>query len=722
MPGRGDRRPRRRCAPSLGTRRPDRPVRRPRRGLRGRGRPAAPDPVTGRLVTLEGIDGSGKSTQARLLAHALRARGEAVVETREPGGSPGAEAIRDLLLRGAPGRWSAVSEALLFTAARRDHVERVVEPALAEGRTVVCDRYVDSTRVYQGASGRGELRGLVDRLHAEAVGREADRTVIVDLDPAAALARTGGPETRFEAMGLAFQSRLRDGFLALAREFPERCRVVDGAGPPEAVAAQRAGGGGVSGPVSTSCGPSERLGRAVPRVRSVQAVAGRGAGRAPACAGVASAPSRAGAPPRTRMAWRELSANPATAARARWLRAHRRTTPRRLPEAWGRSAVGPSDGDGRTPASQRGVGPEALARPIGVRIGAARDAAGAREECPGIRGHDDAAVGRVGGVLDAAGRPRMLRPTGERRIGGCGRSLSLPRAGEALRRGARQREQLLGAAPAAVAVPGHGGAHAAPRPRSGAWASGRGRRARPSARSAKRAAERRTPRCEAGWPGRRGGRLAAAQERARRAEPIDGRKRSEARARDVGETDLPPARGGRGRGRRAFTTSGWIGTTDGRGGARRRGPRAARWRRAASRGRRARIGRCVGRRDPLRPGESGTSAREDGAALVDPTAWALAPRSEPPSGLDGPEPGGRADRSSTGAPAGGLTRVTPGSSPGRALSSLRSPRRPPRGGQAAPPGASRSGRRGGRSGGRTPRRSAAPRPLAQRSPAQRSHQ
>lgn len=190
----------------------------------------------GAFVTLEGIDGSGKSTQARRLAEALGAEGRDVVLTREPGGSEGAEAIRELLLRGEPDRWSAVTEALLFTAARRDHVERVVEPALTEGRTVVCDRYVDSTRVYQGASGRGALRGLVDLLHAEAVGRDPDRTVILDLEPEAGLARTGGPETRFEAMGLEFQRRLREGFLALAEEFPWRCRVVDASGAADAVA------------------------------------------------------------------------------------------------------------------------------------------------------------------------------------------------------------------------------------------------------------------------------------------------------------------------------------------------------------------------------------------------------------------------------------------------------------------------------------------------------
>ena len=191
-----------------------------------------------RFLTFEGIDGSGKSTQARRLAETLRARGLDPLLTREPGGSPGAEAIRGLLLTGDPGRWSPVSEALLFTAARRDHLERAIEPALAAGRMVICDRYADSTRVYQGVSGRGDLRALVDRLHAEAIGREPDLTFVIDLDARAALARAGGPETRFEAMGLGFQERLRGGFLALVDEFPGRIRVIDGEGAPETVAAR----------------------------------------------------------------------------------------------------------------------------------------------------------------------------------------------------------------------------------------------------------------------------------------------------------------------------------------------------------------------------------------------------------------------------------------------------------------------------------------------------
>lgn len=192
-----------------------------------------------RFLTFEGIDGSGKSTQARRLAESLRARGSDVVLTREPGGSPGAEEIRRLLVEGDPARWSAETEILLFTAARRDHWEKTIAPALEAGRTVISDRFVDSTRVYQGAT-RGDLRGLVDRLHAEVIGREADRTVVIDMDPAAALARglaRRSGEDRFEDFGSEFQARLREGFLALAREYPERVVVVDGAGSEDAVAA-----------------------------------------------------------------------------------------------------------------------------------------------------------------------------------------------------------------------------------------------------------------------------------------------------------------------------------------------------------------------------------------------------------------------------------------------------------------------------------------------------
>lgn len=193
-----------------------------------------------RFITFEGIDGSGKSTQIRLLAASLRADGTEVVETREPGGATGAEEIRALLVSGAAGRWSPETECLLFTAARRDHLERTIAPALDRGATVLSDRFADSTRVYQGVA-RADLRAMVDALHALAIGREPDRTLILDLDPALALRRglaRGGTEDRFERFGPAFQERLRAGFLALAAEHSDRCRVVDASGDAETVAAR----------------------------------------------------------------------------------------------------------------------------------------------------------------------------------------------------------------------------------------------------------------------------------------------------------------------------------------------------------------------------------------------------------------------------------------------------------------------------------------------------
>ncbi len=193
----------------------------------------------GRFITFEGIDGSGKSTQARLLAAFLKAQGVDVVLTREPGGAPGAEEIRRLLVEGAPERWSPETEILLFTAARRDHLEKTIEPALARGATVISDRFADSTRVYQGAA-RGELRDLVDTLHDAVIAREPDFTFVIDMDPAEALrrglARRSG-EDRFEEMGEGFQKRLRDGFIALATDHPDRCYLINGARDPDEIAA-----------------------------------------------------------------------------------------------------------------------------------------------------------------------------------------------------------------------------------------------------------------------------------------------------------------------------------------------------------------------------------------------------------------------------------------------------------------------------------------------------
>ncbi|WP_422071512.1 dTMP kinase [Tranquillimonas rosea] len=192
----------------------------------------------GLFVSFEGIDGSGKSTQARRLAEALRAEGRNVVLTREPGGSPGAEEIRALLLQGDPDRWSPETEILLFTAARRDHLERVIRPALAEGKIVICDRFADSTRLYQGLRG-SDLRAKVDALHDLMIGVEPDMTLLIDMEPAEGLKRAlarHGPEARFEGFGEALQTQMRHGFLDLAAAAPQRFRLIDGARSEDAVA------------------------------------------------------------------------------------------------------------------------------------------------------------------------------------------------------------------------------------------------------------------------------------------------------------------------------------------------------------------------------------------------------------------------------------------------------------------------------------------------------
>jgi dTMP kinase len=193
--------------------------------------------MPGLFVSFEGIDGSGKSTQARRLADRLRGSGHNVTLTREPGGSPGAEEIRRLVLEGHVDRWSAETEILLFTAARRDHLEKTIRPALDRGEIVITDRFADSTRIFQGIT-RGDLSDTVDRLHALMIGVEPDLTLLFDLDPALGLSRAtarAGAELRFEDMGVAFQTRARAGFLALAAAHA-RFRVIDAAGDPESVA------------------------------------------------------------------------------------------------------------------------------------------------------------------------------------------------------------------------------------------------------------------------------------------------------------------------------------------------------------------------------------------------------------------------------------------------------------------------------------------------------
>lgn len=196
----------------------------------------------GHFISFEGIDGSGKSTQARRLAEYLTAKGHEVVLTREPGGSPGAEEIRALVLQGDPDRWSAETEILLFTAARRDHLERTILPALEAGKIVICDRFADSTRMYQGLRS-GDLRALVDQLHSLMIGREPDLTLLFDMDPDVSHSRAverDSIDSRFEDFGADLQRRMRAGFLDLAKGAPERFRVIDAARSIEEIAADTA--------------------------------------------------------------------------------------------------------------------------------------------------------------------------------------------------------------------------------------------------------------------------------------------------------------------------------------------------------------------------------------------------------------------------------------------------------------------------------------------------
>jgi dTMP kinase len=198
--------------------------------------------VTARFVTLEGGEGAGKSTQLKRLAEALRARGLQVVETREPGGSPGAEAIRRLLLEGEGDRWTAEGEALLFAAARADHVARTIRPALEQGAWVLCDRFLDSSIAYQGAAGGVGVQAI-RTLHAiGSKGFLPDRTLLLELPEAAAAerlsVRDAGGSDRIGGRGGGFHPRVAAGFRTLAAEEPERYRRIDASGSPEDVTAR----------------------------------------------------------------------------------------------------------------------------------------------------------------------------------------------------------------------------------------------------------------------------------------------------------------------------------------------------------------------------------------------------------------------------------------------------------------------------------------------------
>jgi dTMP kinase len=191
----------------------------------------------GAFISFEGGEGAGKSTQIRRLSDRLKASGFDVVLTREPGGSAGAEAIRELLVNGEADRWSSTTETLLMYAARRDHLERVIRPALDRGAIVLCDRFADSTRAYQGAGGDAPA-SLITALEEHVLGGTLPGlTLIFDIPAEIGLQRAAvrGGEARFESKGLEFHERLRAGFLAIARREPERCAVIEASAEPDMV-------------------------------------------------------------------------------------------------------------------------------------------------------------------------------------------------------------------------------------------------------------------------------------------------------------------------------------------------------------------------------------------------------------------------------------------------------------------------------------------------------
>lgn len=190
---------------------------------------------TGKLITLEGGEGAGKSTQIKRLAKALNDSGTKTITTREPGGAPGAEEIRNLLVNGDTNRWAPMAEVLLHTAARAEHLHKTVMPGLKSGAWVISDRFSDSTMAYQGY-GHGVDKKTITNIYADAFGDfKPDLTLIIDISPDVGLSRAGiraaevtNGEDRYERMGIKFHQRLRDGFLEIAKAEPERCVVING--------------------------------------------------------------------------------------------------------------------------------------------------------------------------------------------------------------------------------------------------------------------------------------------------------------------------------------------------------------------------------------------------------------------------------------------------------------------------------------------------------------
>jgi dTMP kinase len=190
-------------------------------------------PNNAELIVLEGVDGVGKGVQSRMLLSAMKAAGLDVILTREPGGSPGAEEIRRLIVEGEPNRWDDMTELLLIYAARRSHVMDTIKPALKQGTWIISDRFADSSRAFQGVAGNLGI-DVVDRIHEEALGDfNPELTLILDLDPEISLSRAdarGGAEDRFEQKGIEYQARVREGFRQLAEMTPQSRKLIDASG------------------------------------------------------------------------------------------------------------------------------------------------------------------------------------------------------------------------------------------------------------------------------------------------------------------------------------------------------------------------------------------------------------------------------------------------------------------------------------------------------------